>query len=269
MNKESIIKNGIVIDIHLYYQEESHQEVAASQYPNDDIIRFVTNSYERQKFKTFISNVEHMMMYDFDYDFKYKKYSNQYPKSVSKYYIASKNNDTDIPIRFPVALKLTDHYLTTSQEQEQEDYIIKKVNKLSKYKSKSNQKQNPDSVIRTINILDIECTTYPEAEIVLRNILSDIDTEIYGSLIEDYKSFVDDRFINGKSYQISQNNKIIETFDNVDKYILWLLDRELISRNPLNMNLDLLLFKIKYTDKLVYGEATHNDLTGIVIVNTR
>jgi hypothetical protein len=35
------------------------------------------------------------------------------------------------------------------------------------------------------------------------------------------------------------------------------------------MNLDLLLFKIKYTDKLVYGEATHNDLTGIVIVDVR
>ena len=260
-----ILKNGLNINIDVYSNGES-TPIAASAYVPDDIIRVVTNKTERRKYRIFIQNVENIMIKEFNYEFEYNKYSVQYPNSVSKYYIIRKQYDTTKPIRFPISIKITDHNLTDSGENEQEEYIIKKVNKLGGYKSKPHQKQKPESAIRKINILDLECDTYPEAEVVFRSILSDIELSINLSRINEYKNFVSAKFQKCSSYQIEKQGVIIETFKTIDKYILWLLDQNLICRGSYDMNLNLLQFSTKFNGNVPYGEAKYGDYTGIAIV---
>lgn len=261
-----ILQTGIAIEINVY--DNSILPIAASSnYVPDDILRVVNNKLERRKYKLFIQNIENIMLHEFNYEFEYNKYSVQYPNSVSKYYIIRKQYDNTKPVKFPISIKITDHNLTDEGEKEQEDYIIKKINKLGGYKPKSHQKQKPESAIRKINILDLECETYPEVEVAFREILSDIDISINMVRIKEYKSFVPSEFLNCKSYHIEYKGNIIQVFNSIDEYILWLMDQNLICRSNYDMNLDLLRFVSKFKDNIIsHGESTYQDYHGIAII---
>ena len=164
-----VLEHGIIIDVNIYCDNSS---TIAANYKPDEIVRKVDNINEERKYKYFLSKLKKMFENDFGYVIISDKYSNR-ENSVSKYFWLKKSFDREKFIRFPVYIKITDHTLEDEDAEDQDNYVINKINQLSGYTPPKGDKNkcNPSSSHNTIDILEEQFYTYTEAEDYIRDLL--------------------------------------------------------------------------------------------------